>query len=220
MPLRRRLLPPVRAGAKTAPDQAALSGSLGLGFCHVGGDGIHQRGRQAVIGFEPEFLEPGPDPAHRPRLDPGLDHRGHECRKAGAAEPLSVNSSGWMKSARRTGAPCSRCGRTCGCRTPCRRGAGSPPRRRSHAACRRSPARFTLSRGTTATTENTAPSGFQHLVQPQAWLWATSPLMPTLTGLVLALAHQRAAGKAARTLLHSVVDRWVDMNSHRPLLLF
>src|SRR6185312_160609 len=31
----------------------------------------------------------------------------------------------------------------------------------------------TLSRGTTATTENLAPSGFQHLVQPQAWLCAT-----------------------------------------------
>src|ERR1700732_4078367 len=41
----------------------------------------------------------------------------------------------------------------------------------------------TLSRETTATTEKMAPSGFQHLVQPQAWLWATSPLMPTLTGL-------------------------------------
>src|ERR1700759_2759162 len=32
---------------------------------------------------------------------------------------------------------------------------------------------WTLSRGTTATTENLAPSGFQHLVQPQAWLCAT-----------------------------------------------
>src|SRR5665213_2993184 len=45
----------------------------------------------------------------------------------------------------------------------------------------------TLSRGTTATTEKAAPSGFQHWVQPQAWLWATSPLMPTLTGLSLHL---------------------------------
>src|SRR5260370_36977866 len=41
----------------------------------------------------------------------------------------------------------------------------------------------TLSRGTTAMTAKVAPSGFQHLVQPQAWLGATSPLMPTLTGL-------------------------------------
>src|SRR5712672_4319476 len=45
----------------------------------------------------------------------------------------------------------------------------------------------TFSRGTTATTEKAAPSGFQHLVQPQAWLWATSPVMATLTGLSLHL---------------------------------
>ena len=38
-----------------------------------------------------------------------------------------------------------------------------------------------------ATTEKIAPSGFQHLVQPQAWLCATSPLMPTLTGFSLHL---------------------------------
>src|SRR4030095_784638 len=30
----------------------------------------------------------------------------------------------------------------------------------------------TLSRGTTATWENSAPVGFQHLVQPHTWLWA------------------------------------------------
>jgi hypothetical protein len=36
--------------------------------------------------------------------------------------------------------------------------------------------------GTTATTENTAPFGFQHLVQPHAWLCATLPLIATVTG--------------------------------------
>src|SRR5688572_20725444 len=41
-----------------------------------------------------------------------------------------------------------------------------------------------LSRLTTATTENLAPAGFQHLVQPQAWLCATLPLMVTVTGSV------------------------------------
>src|SRR5215471_450564 len=41
----------------------------------------------------------------------------------------------------------------------------------------------TLSRGTTATTENLAPAGFQHLVQPQAWLWATWVEIFTFTGL-------------------------------------
>src|SRR5208282_4155097 len=39
-----------------------------------------------------------------------------------------------------------------------------------------------LSRGTTATTENIAPLGFQHLVQPQAWSKATLPSIFTFTG--------------------------------------
>jgi hypothetical protein len=37
----------------------------------------------------------------------------------------------------------------------------------------------------TATTENTAPSGFQHLVQPQAWLCAIWPFTATFTGLLV-----------------------------------
>src|SRR5262245_31573103 len=41
---------------------------------------------------------------------------------------------------------------------------------------------LTLSRPVTAICENTAPCGFQHLVQPQTWLKATSPLMLTVTG--------------------------------------
>src|ERR1700716_2991037 len=36
---------------------------------------------------------------------------------------------------------------------------------------------------------------------------------------VLAFADQRSAGKAARTLLYTAVNGWVDMNSHRPILL-
>jgi hypothetical protein len=31
---------------------------------------------------------------------------------------------------------------------------------------------------------------------------------------VLALADQSSAGKAAGTLAHSIVNRWVDMNIH------
>src|SRR5271165_488727 len=42
---------------------------------------------------------------------------------------------------------------------------------------------FTLSFDTTATTENSAPFGFQHLVQPQAWLCAICAPIDTLTGL-------------------------------------
>src|SRR6218665_1708750 len=39
-----------------------------------------------------------------------------------------------------------------------------------------------LSRGTTPTTENSAPAGFQHLVQPQAWLNKTWVDIATSTG--------------------------------------
>src|SRR5690554_1275105 len=50
-----------------------------------------------------------------------------------------------------------------------------------------SPLAVTLrfSRGTTATIENSAPSGFQHLVQPQTWLCAHCPLICTCTGLLV-----------------------------------
>lgn len=37
------------------------------------------------------------------------------------------------------------------------------------------------SRGTTPTMEKREPEGFQHLEQPQAWLWATLLLRVTLT---------------------------------------
>ena len=46
---------------------------------------------------------------------------------------------------------------------------------------------LTLSRATTATIENSAPAGFQHRVQPQAWLWAVWAATDTLTGLSLHL---------------------------------
>src|SRR5690242_19583815 len=44
-------------------------------------------------------------------------------------------------------------------------------------------ATLTFSVGTTATIENSAPAGFQHLVQPQAWLCAICPVISTSTGL-------------------------------------
>lgn len=37
------------------------------------------------------------------------------------------------------------------------------------------------SRGTTPTMEKREPAGFQHLEQPQAWLWATLLFRVTLT---------------------------------------
>src|SRR5258708_25519938 len=68
----------------------------------------------------------------------------------------------------------------------------------------------TLSRGTTATTEKVAPAGFQHLVQPQAWLWATSPLMPTLTGLSLHLQTRVPPAKLPEPFFTPLsTDGWI-----------
>src|SRR6202521_708399 len=39
-----------------------------------------------------------------------------------------------------------------------------------------------------------------------------------LDRLVLAFADKGSAGKVARTLLYSAVNRWMDVNSHRPIL--
>src|SRR5579862_1382382 len=46
---------------------------------------------------------------------------------------------------------------------------------------------LTLSFDTTATTANSAPLGFQHLVQPQAWLCAVCALTETSTGFCVHL---------------------------------
>ena len=42
---------------------------------------------------------------------------------------------------------------------------------------------LSLSRPITATCENSAPFGFQHLVHPQTWLYAVLPSRLTVTGL-------------------------------------
>src|SRR5215471_17204679 len=52
-----------------------------------------------------------------------------------------------------------------------------------------------LSRGTTATCENVALAGFQHLVQPHTWLYAHWPLMLSSTGL---LAHLQSSVPPAK----------------------
>src|SRR5690349_13714964 len=77
-----------------------------------------------------------------------------------------------------------------------------------------------LSFGTTATTENTAPAGFQHLVQPQAWLWATLPLMETVTGSV---AQRQVSVPPLNFLLPALtplsIDGWsLIAMEHTPLV--
>ena len=54
---------------------------------------------------------------------------------------------------------------------------------------------LTLSLGATATMEKMAPSGFQHLVQPQAWLCAVCDLISTTTGSLAQLHTRRPPAK-------------------------
>src|SRR5512132_370514 len=62
----------------------------------------------------------------------------------------------------------------------------------------------------TATTEKVAPAGFQHLVQPQAWLWATSPLMPTFTGWSVHLQTSVPPAKLPEPFLTPLsIDGWI-----------
>src|SRR5579871_603245 len=70
----------------------------------------------------------------------------------------------------------------------------------------------TLSRPATPTMENRAPSGFQHLLQPQAWLKATFEPILTVTGL---LAHLQVSvppaklGEPFLTPLSTIGWMWV-----------
>src|SRR6266436_7625850 len=48
----------------------------------MGGDRIHQRRRQTIIGFKPKFLQTRPDPVLLRGGNAGFDHRGYEGRKS------------------------------------------------------------------------------------------------------------------------------------------
>src|SRR5258708_3186111 len=58
-----------------------------------------------------------------------------------------------------------------------------------------------LSREPTATTKNLAPAGFQHLVQPQAWLWAMAAEIFTFTGFDAHLQTRVPPWKLSEPLL-------------------
>src|SRR5689334_24918396 len=65
----------------------------------------------------------------------------------------------------------------------------------------------TLSRGTTATIENSAPSGFQHCVQPQTWLCAVCAFRVTVTGFD---AHLQASVPPAKPGAAGAIPRSTD----------
>jgi len=54
--------------------------------------------------------------------------------------------------------------------------------------------------------ENTAPLGFQHLVQPQAWLWATFASSFTVTGWEEHRQVRVAAGEVRRAFFDPLIE--------------
>ena len=147
-------------------------------------DVVHQRRRQGVVGLQVKLLEPSAHRVHVLRIGAGFDDRrdeGGELRRLPARLPGTAR--GGRSRARRRGASCFRCARTYARRSHGRRGAGWWRTGSTIWSLSAFAVTVRFSRGTTATTENSAPSGFQHFVQPQAWSWATWPLMLTVTGL-------------------------------------
>src|SRR5713101_7335892 len=104
-----------------------------------------------------------------------------KAANSGGAQPSSDESSVWMKSNPKNGC-LSFSIRPYIC-TPHVRQAWRLMTALESTTANLSPLAVTLrlSRGTTATCENSAPTGFQHLVHPQTWLWAHWPVIATAT---------------------------------------
>src|ERR1700733_4461523 len=221
-----RRLPGPRQRNSTGGDRRQLSyarsagsGCFRVGFRHMGGDRIHQGRRKTVIRLKPEFLETRADAGHLVRLDAGLDHRGHERRKsrsrrAGLLEQfgmdevqtvermvLVLDAAVHMRAADLAGVPLD------GLRgiddvklvAILQHGDVVAWNHRNHREDR--------------------AVGFPALGAAAGVVVGDIALDADLDRLVLAFADQGSAGKAARTLLYSIVNRWVDVNCHGPILL-
>src|SRR5687768_17151267 len=63
---------------------------------------------------------------------------------------------------------------------------------------------LSLSRGTTATRENSAPEGFQHLVHPHTWLKDTLPSIDTVTE---SFVHRHTSVPPAKSFAPALTPR-------------
>ena len=171
----------------------------------VGCDAVHQGRRKAIVGFQTQVLQPGSDGLHFAGLCPRFDDGGDEScefrsrpaafpRQLGMDEVQSIermfgvfDAAVHMDTAVLAGIPLNGC-------------AGVDDFQLVRVAVT-----LILSRGTTATTENTAPAGFQHFVQPQAWLWAVCAPTADGDGVAAAPALERPAREVLRSGLYSIV---------------
>src|SRR6266700_638260 len=186
----------------------------------MGGDRIHQGWRQAIIGLESELPETRTDAGHLVRFDAGLDHGRYERRKPRSCRALLLEQFGMdeveavermrlvldapvhMGAADLAGVPLDR-----------RRGVDDlklvAVLKHAHAVARHH-----------RDHREGRPVGFPAFGAAAGVVVGDIALDADLDRLaVLAFADQGDTGKAARTLLDPAVDRWVDMNSHRPILL-
>src|SRR5579859_751977 len=197
---------------------AARSGGH-LGLRHMGGDGVHQGWRQAVIGLQPKFFQPAANFVHLPRVDAGFDHRGNKGRKArgrgsGFLEQfgmdeveaiegmaLVLDAAIHMRAADLAGIALDHRGRIDDLQL-------------------------------VAVLEHRhVLTGYHGDDREHRALWlpafgATAGVImrhvaldADLDRLVLAFADQGAAAEAARAFLHAAVDRWVELNAHESFLL-
>src|SRR6202140_3855588 len=208
------LSPPTGAYARFAD-----SGRLGSRFRQMGGDRIHQRRRQTIIGLKPEFLETRPDRTHLGGVDAGLNHRGHErrksrscrtafCEKLGMDEVqaiermrLVLDPAVHMRTANPASVPLDR-----------RRCVDDVKLVAVLKNCHVVPWYNGDHRKGRAVGLPTFGAAAGVIVGDVA-------LDADLDRLVLAFADKGSAGKAARTLLYSAINRRVDMNSHGSILL-
>src|SRR6202171_4475530 len=186
----------------------------------MGVDRIHQGWRQAIIGLESEFLETRADPRHLVRFDAGLDHGRYERRKSRRGRALLLEQFGMdeveavermrlvldaavhMGAARLAGVPLDG-----------RRGIDDL---KLVAVLKHADAVA----GHHRDHREDRPFRFPAFGAAAGVVVGDIALDADLDRLaVLAFADQGSSGKAARTLLDPAVDRWVDMNSHRSLLL-
>src|SRR6185437_5452554 len=204
---------------ETAAAIALGSGGSRLRLCDVGCDRVHQWRRQAVIGLEPDLLQAPPDIGHFGRVDAGLDHRRHERSKARSSPAAFGEELGMdeIEAVERVAlvldaAVHMRAAGLAGIALDRRRAIDDLQLvavfQNAHA----------VARDHGHDREGRA-FRFPALAAAAGMIVSDIPLDGDLDRLVLAFADQRAAGEAAGALLDSVVNRWMDHNSHGPLLL-
>src|ERR1700744_1126640 len=185
-----------------------------FGLRHMGGDGIHQCWRQAIIRFKPELLEARADAGHRVRLDAGFDHRGDERGKsrssrAGFLEQFGMDEVQAVERMRLVldAAVHMRAANLAGVTLNGLRGIDDV---KLVAVLENG---HVISRNHRDHREGRTV-GLPALGAAAGVVVGDVALDADLDRLVLAFADKRTAGKGAGALLDTIINRWMDVNGH------